>query len=380
MIPRGFVMTTSRSGPTRREFVHATSRSLGAALVLSHTAALGSACARRPERPIGFAVAGIGQVAAHQVIPALTEARHARLTGLISGSRPKAEAVARQYGVPEHNIFDYATMERLAGSPDIDVVYIATPNALHLEHAVGAARAGKHVLCEKPMAVSVAECEAMIAECRAAGVKLAVAYRCQFEAHHLECMRLAREREFGEVRIIESGFGFRFRDPGEWRLSKELAGGGPLMDAGIYALQACRYITGEEPVEVSALEAKAAPARFAQVEESITWTMRFPGEVLAACSTSYNVPGPNRLRVHAEEGWFGLEPAFSYEGLRGERMDGKPLRFAHVNHFAAEMDDFARCILEDRESKVSGEEGLRDLVVFEAIYESMRGGGPVCLA
>ena len=366
--------------PTRREFVQTTSKGLGAAFVLIQTTALSSACASKPDRKIGFAVAGVGRLTTSQIAPALRETKHARLTGVISGTPTKAKALAEAYDVPQSNIYDYETMERLGENPDIDVVYVATPNGLHREHTIKAARAGKHVFCEKPMAISVADCEAMIAESRAADVKLAIGYRCQFEAHHLECMRLAREKQFGEVKIIESGFGFRLTDPDQWRLRKDLAGGGALMDAGIYALQACRYLSGEEPVAVSAFEAKTVPARFAEVDESITWQMRFPGGILASCSTSYNVQRMNRLRVHAEEGWFGLEPAFAYSGLKGKRMDGKPLRFDHVNHFATEMDDFARCILEDRDSKVSGEEGMRDLVVIEAIYKSIRTGLPVSLA
>ena len=363
---------------TRREFVQTTSKGLSAAFVLTQTAALSSACARKPDREIGFAVAGVGRLTTNHIAPALRETKHARLTGVISGTPAKAMALAEAYEVPHGNIYDYETMERLGQNPDIDVVYVATPNGLHREHTIRAARAGKHVFCEKPMAVSVAECEEMIAECSAAGVKLVVGYRCQFEPHHLECMRLAREKQFGEVKLIESGFGFRLTHG--WRLRKDLAGGGALVDAGIYAIQACRYISGQEPVEASAFEAKTVPARFAEVDESITWQMRFPGGILASCSASYNVQGMNRLRVYGEEGWFGLERAFAYNGLEGRRMDGKPLRFDHVNHFATEMDDFALCILEDRDSRVSGEEGKRDLAVIEAIYESIRRDRPISLA
>jgi predicted dehydrogenase len=363
---------------TRREFVRTTAKGLGAAFVLTKTAALGSACARKPDRTIGFAVAGVGRLTTTQVAPALRKTKHARLTGVISGSPAKAMALAEAYDVPPSNIYDYESMQRLGENPDIQVVYVATPNGLHRDHTVEAARAGKHVLCEKPMAVSVSECEEMIGECAAAGVKLAIGYRCQFEAHHLECMRLAREKEFGEVKLIESGFGFRLTRG--WRLQKDLAGGGALMDAGIYAIQACRYVSGGEPVEVSAFEETTEPAVYAEVDESITWQMRFPNGILASCATSYNVQRMNRMRVYGETGWFGLERAFAYDGLKGSRSDGEPLRLKHVNHFATELDDFALCILEDRDSRVAGEEGKRDLVVIEAIYESIREGRPISLA
>jgi len=365
---------------TRREFVQTTSAGLGAALVAIQAPALATACASKPDRTIGFALAGIGKLTTNEIAPALKETKHARLTGVISGTPAKAKSLAQAYGVPQSNIYDYETMDRLRDNPDIDVVYVVTPNALHKEHTIKAARAGKHVFCEKPMAVSVDECEEMIAECRDAGVKLSIGYRCQYEPHHLECMRLAREEEFGEAKIIQAGFGFRLTDRGQWRLRRDLAGGGALMDAGIYALQACRYLSGEEPIEVAAFETKTDLARFAEVDESISWQMRFPGGVLASCSTTYNARKLNRVRLYAERGWFGLEPAFSYRGLKGERLDGKPLRFNYVNHFAAEMDDFARCIIEDRDSKVSGQEGLRDLLVIEAIYESIRTSRPVNLA
>ena len=209
---------------------------------------------------------------------------------------------------------------------------------------------------------------------RLAGVKLAVGYRCQFEPHHLECIRLARDREFGDLKVIEAAFGFLIGDPAQWRLRAELAGGGALMDAGIYALQACRYLTGEEPNDVSAFETKTDPVKFAEVEESITWQMSFPSGILATCATSYNARRLDRFRVYARQGWFGLEPAYRYGGLVGERSDGKPLRFEQIDHFAAEIDDFSRCVLESRESKVSGEEGRRDLAVIEAIYRSVQAG------
>jgi predicted dehydrogenase len=291
---------------------------------------------------------------------------------LITGSPDRAAEVAAEHGIPATSIYAYDDMARMAENPDIDVVYIVTPNSLHLEHALAAAAAGKHVLCEKPMAISVAECESMIAGCREAGVKLAVGYRLQFEAHHLEMIRLAQEEVFGGPRVIEAGFGFRLGNPDQWRLDRELAGGGCLIDAGIYALQACRYISGEEPVEVIAQQISRDPERFSEVEESITWQMRFPSGLLATCSSSYNARGMDRVRVYGEEGWFGLEPAYRYGGLDGMRLDGEGIRFEQRNHFAVEMDDFAACILEDRESKVSGEEGLKDLRVIEAIYESAR--------
>jgi predicted dehydrogenase len=380
----------SRVTSPGREFVSISTAGVGAALsglgtalggsALSSCAGPSSASGGQEDRPVGFAFAGVGSLTRSQLLPALAETRYARPAGLITGSPDRAASVAAEQGIPASSIYAYDDMARMADNPDIDVVYVVTPNALHLEHALAAAAAGKHVLCEKPMATSVEECDAMIAGCEAAGVKLAVAYRLQFEAHHLEVMRLAREQTFGEIRIIEAGFGFRLGNPNQWRLDRELAGGGCLIDAGIYALQACRYISGEEPVEVMAQQISRDAARFSEVEESITWQMRFPSGLLANCASSYNARGMDRVKVYGENGWFGLEPAYRYGGLAGMRLDGEPLQFEHVNHFAAEMDDFARCILEDRESKVKGEEGLKDLRVIEAIYASAETGQAVAVA
>ena len=330
-------------------------------------------------RSIGFALCGLGGLSTNQIAPALRKTRHARLAGAVTGTPAKADAWADEHGIPIGSIYHYDDMHQLAEDPDIDVVYVVTPNALHHRHTLAAARAGKHVLIEKPMAISVGECEEMIQVGRQEGVKLAIAYRLQFEPHHLECMRLSRERVFGEIKTVEAGLAFRIGDPDQWRLRAELAGGGALMDVGIYALQACRYLTGEEPVQLSAIETKTDPVKFAEVDETIAWQMTFPSGIIATCTTSYNVSGINRFRAYGETGWFGMEPAFSYGGLQGQRSDDRPLRFDQIDHFAAEMDDFSLCIMEDRESKVAGEEGLRDMRVIERIYESIRLGQSVTL-
>jgi predicted dehydrogenase len=220
----------------------------------------------------------------------------------------------------------------------------------------------------------------MIDACRAARRQLAIAYRCQFEPHHLECVRLARERTFGDVRIIEAGFGFRIGNPNQWRLDRTLAGGGPLMDVGIYALQAARMITGEEPSKVSAVETKTDRAKFKDVEETMTFQLEFPSGVIASCTTTYQVNGVNRLKVLADRGSFGLEPAFNYGGNRGWRSDGQALRLEEVDQFATEMDDFALRIMTNTPTKVPGEEGRRDVRLLTAIYEAARTGRTISVA
>jgi predicted dehydrogenase len=229
------------------------------------------------------------------------------------------------------------------------------------------------------METSVERCELMIAACAAADRKIGIAYRCQFEPNNLECMRLAREKEFGDLKIIEASFSISVGDANQWRLKHALSGGGALIDVGIYALQATRYITGEEPVLVSGFESKTDPVKFREVDESMVWQMQFPSGVIAYCSTSYNAQGGARFRAQAERGWFELDPAFYYSGIRGRRSDGKEINFPSGDQFAVQMDDFARCILENKPSKVDGEEGLRDVRIMAAIYESARTGRPVKL-
>jgi predicted dehydrogenase len=242
--------------------------------------------AAESDKKLGFALVGLGSLSTNQIAPALQKTKHARLAAIVTGTPAKAEKWKAQYNLPDKSIYNYETMERMADNKDIDVVYVVTPNALHAEHTIKAAKAGKHVLCEKPMEVSTEKCQAMIDECKKAGRQLAIGYRCQFEPHHLECVRLAREKVFGDTRIIEAGFGFTVGDPNQWRLQHALSGGGALMDVGIYALQSTRMITGEEPILVSAMETKTDPVKFKDVDESMTWELKFPSGIAAPPSKS----------------------------------------------------------------------------------------------
>lgn len=339
------------------------------------TRALAAAAAPR----LGFALCGLGELSAGQIAPALLHTKRCRLTGIVTDTAAKAAQWQKAYAIPAHSIYTYDTMARMADNPDIDVVYVVTPNALHLPHATAAAKAGKHVFCEKPLEISVERCQQLIDAVKAAGRRLGVAYRCRFEPHHLECMRLAREREFGKLRVIDAYFGFDI-EPGEWRLKRELSGGGPLLDVGIYALQASRYLTGEEPEWISATTTVGDPARFSEVEASVIWEARFPGGAISQCGASFESASAGYVRAIGENGWFGLDPAFNYRGIRGRRSDARALSFPDIDQFAAEMDDFARCIQEETATIVSGEEGLRDARAMAAIYQSARSGAPVSLA
>jgi predicted dehydrogenase len=363
---------------TRREFLKTT------AVAAASVPFIGvlSSCARAAEsdRKIGFALAGLGNLSTYQLAPALQKTKFCKLTGIITGTPAKAERWKARYDIPDRNIYNYDTIEKMANNPDIDAVYVVTPNGLHAGHTIKAAKAGKHVLCEKPMEVSVEKCQQMIDECKKAGRQLAIGYRLHFEPNNLECVRLAREKVFGDLKIIDAGFGFSIGDPTQWRLKRALSGGGPLMDVGIYALQATRYISGEEPTLVSAIATTTNPVKFSEVEESIVWQMKFPGGIVANCSSTYSVGGIDRFTAYAEDGWFGLEPAYNYNGIRGRRSDGEQIHFPSLDQFAAEMDDFAQCILNNQPTKVPGEEGLRDVKIMMAIYAAAQTGKTVSLA
>jgi len=360
---------------SRRQFIRRSTAALVAAPFISTSVT--RALAREAQPKLGWALVGLGSLSTNQIAPALQKTQHSRLAGIVTGSPEKAKVWRERYDIPERNVYTYDTMAKMADNPDIDVVYVVTPNAQHAQQTIAAAKAGKHVFCEKPMAVSVDECQKMIDACKAADRKLGVGYRCRFEPHHLELVRLAREKEFGDLRVIESNFGFPLGDPTQWRIKKALSGGGALMDVGIYSLQATRYISGEEPTLISAFETKTDPKKFVDVDETMTWQAKFPSGVIGNCTTSFNSAGMGRIRAYAQKGSFGLDPAFNYGGIKGSRSDGKPLEFPATDHFATEMDDFSRCIIENKPTKVSGEEGLRDIKLLMAIYESARTGKAV---
>ena len=336
----------------------------------------------RPAERIGYAVVGLGTLSLTQILPAIVRCQKSRLVAVVSGSRDKAETVAQQYGLPTTAIYDYAGFDRIAENPDIQVVYIVLPNGMHAEFTIRAARAGKHVLCEKPMANSAAECERMITACAEARRKLMVAYRLQYEPHHRELIRLAR-KELGTLKFITAENGQNLGDPKQWRLNKALAGGGSLADVGIYCLNAARYLTGEEPDEVTArIHSTSDDSRFREVEENIAFQLHFPSGVLATATSGYGHHERRHLTVIGTDGWAEMDNAFTYGGLalRSARAQGKQeLVTGHYveerNHFATEMDHFSDCILKDRAPRTGGQEGLQDLRLIEALYRSAASGG-----
>jgi predicted dehydrogenase len=342
------------------------------------------------DKRVGFALVGLGKLTLEELLPAFAHCKLSRPAALVSGDRSKAEQTAKKYGIEPAHLYDYSTFDRLRDDPTVDVVYVVLPNSMHAEYTVRAAQAGKHVLCEKPMAVTVAECDQMIAACTQAQKLLMVAYRLQYEPHHREAIRLVRSGELGKLRNIVTSNGQMQKSADEWRVKRALAGGGPLPDVGIYCLNAARYLTGEEPVEVSALQySTPGDPRFAEVEEQIDFALRFPSGALAACATSYNTHNSKEYRVLCEKGFIELDPAYSYRGLkmrvsRGgedpkqEKIDN--IDITETDQFAVEMDHMAECVLENRRPYTPGEEGRKDVRIITSIYEAAATGRTVRLA
>ncbi len=338
-----------------------------------------------PGRRVGIAVMGLGRLALENILPALAQCKHARLAGLVSGDPDKLRAVAAQYGVPASACYDYAGFDRVRDDPAVQVVYVVLPNGLHRDAVVRAARAGKHVLCEKPMAVSAAEGREMVAACAAAGRKLMIAYRCRYEVNNVELRRRVQAGEFGAIRLVDAINTQNQGDPSQWRQNARLAGGGSLPDVGLYCLNTVRALLGEDPNEVWAtISSPADDPRFREVEATVSFVLRFPSGAVANCATSYAAHAHRNLRVLGERGTGEVENAFAYEGQRlrlshreGEAEAHVELELGQKNQFALEMDHFAECVRDNKTPRTPGEEGVRDQELMAAIYESARTGRPV---
>ena len=331
-----------------------------------------------PGKKLGWAIVGLGSLSIHEILPAFATCEKSKVVAFVSGHPDKANKLALRYGVNPKNIFNYQNYDTIKDNPEVDIIYIVLPNGMHAEYTVRGLQAGKHVLTEKPMANTPAECQQMIDASRKAGRKLMVAYRCRYEPYNREAIRITRSHELGAPKVILADHGFNIGDPTQWRLKKDLAGGGSLMDIGIYSLQAARYLSGEEPNEVNAVMYNTpGDPRFKEVEETINFQLRFPSGVLANCTSSYGYAGQNHYRVVGTEGWLELDPATSYRGLRMRVYRGNVTEERELpvrDHFALEMDHMSECVTENKEPLTPGEEGLRDLKVMMAIYEAANTG------
>jgi predicted dehydrogenase len=333
-------------------------------------------------RAVGYAVVGLGYIAQAAVLPAFAHARrNSRLAALVSDDPRKRRALARRYGV--RDTFDYDAYEECLALPDVDAVYIALPNAMHRDFAVAAARAGKHVLCEKPLAVTTRECEEMITAAAENGVRLMTAYRLHFERANLQAVEIVRSGKLGEPRVFQSLFAMQVEDD-NIRLSPTEEGGGPIYDIGIYCINAARYLFRAEPSEAFATSASIGGKRFSQTPEMMSCVLRFPVERLAAFTCSFGGADASWYEVLGTKGRLRVDPAYEYAEPLVHRLtiDGKAreTRFAKRDQFAPELLYFSDCVLSGTEPEPSGREGLADVRIIRALLESARTGRVVALA
>ena len=328
-----------------------------------------------PKQVVRYAVIGLGHIAQAAMLPAFGHAkRNSRLVALVSGSATKLKTLGGRYRVPR--LCDYAEADALFKSREIDAVYIALPNDLHKEWAVRAARAGLHVLCEKPMAVTARDCEAMIRAAAAARIKLMIAYRLHFEAGNLDAVQQVRRGVLGDLRFFSSDFSMQVREK-NIRL-KRAKGGGPLYDIGIYCINAARATLGEEPRAVFATATRSRDPRFREVEESVVAAMRFKDARLASFNCSFGGADRSTYTVVGTRGSITLDPAYEYaQGIESRLRIGerhRTRRFGKCDQFAAELEYFSQCILDNRTPEPSGAEGLADVRIIEAMHRSIKSG------
>jgi predicted dehydrogenase len=356
----------------RREFTQLTAMTLAAAS-LPRAYAQG--------KPVGYAAIGLGTIS-DIFMRACANSNKAKITALVTG-HPDSKGIryAELYGIPRSSIYTYDTFDRIRDNKQVEAVYVGLPNSMHREFTERAAQAGKHVLCEKPMAISSAECRTMIAACRKAGVKLMIAYRVQYDPTWKHAMQIIESGAIGQLQSFQGAF-LGQQPAGAWRLSRTLGGGGALMDLGIYPLNAIRHIAGEEPSAFTAVVAtRESSGRFAEVEQSMEWTMKFPSGIIASCGCSYGQSGNGFLNIYGDKGFVQLDPGFYYDGvhLRGyvnykqtiDEVGAGKMPF----QFALEADHFADCVRNNKEPQSPGDEGLKDMLAIEAIYRA--AGAPI---
>ena len=319
------------------------------------------------------AIMGLGGYGT-RVAKAMESCKRAKLVGLISGTPSKIKDWQDKYAIPEKNCYNYENFDQIKDNPDIDAVYVITPNGLHHDHVIRTARAGKHVICEKPMAINAKEGEEMVTACKEAGVKLLVGYRMHFEPRTLEVVNMRRNGELGKIKFFQGLSGFTIGDPNQWRLNKKLAGGGAMMDIGIYSINGARYMVGEEPLWVTAQETKTDPVKFKEgVDETIQFQFGFPSGAVASCLSTYSMNHLDRFFLNGDKGFAEMQPSTGYGPIEGRTNKG-PLTAPIVTHQTVQMDAMAGIIMNGEKPPipVDGEEAVKDLKIIDAIYKAVK--------
>jgi glucose-fructose oxidoreductase len=322
------------------------------------------------KKKLGVALVGLGYYSTDLLAPALQLTSQCELKGIVSGTPSKVEAWKKVYGITDKNIYNYQNFDSIADNPDIDVIYIVLPPSMHAEYVIRAAKSGKHVWCEKPMAISVNECQQMIDACNQNKVKLSIGYRMQHEPNTQRIIQFQKELKYGKVLKAEAAAGYFDGRTNHWKQIKKM-GGGSMYDMGVYPLNAARYSTGLEPIAVTAKQSTTRPQIYTEVDETMVFDLEFDGGVTAHCETSFG-KGMNDLQVTCEKGWYKLSPFQGYSGIDGVTSDGIKLNARIPNQQAKQMDDDALSIKNKTSVLVPGEEGLKDIRVVEAVYRSVK--------
>lgn len=317
---------------------------------------------------LGVALVGLGYYSTDLLAPALQLTEKCYLAGIVTGTPSKAVTWKQQYNIPDKNIYNYDNFDSIANNSDIDVIYIVLPPSMHAEYSIRAAKAGKHVWCEKPMAVTEAECKDMIDACNQNKVKLSIGYRMHHEPNTQQIMKWAKSKPYGNILTLSAAAGYYDARTDHWKQKKAM-GGGVMGDMGVYPLNAARYATGLEPISVEAKASTTRPEIYKEVVETMVFDLEFPGGVTAKCETSYG-KGMNDLMVNCKNGWYKLSPFQAYNGINGETSDGKKLNTPIRNEQSTQMDNDAIAIMENKSVLVPGEEGLKDIRIVEAVYRS----------
>jgi glucose-fructose oxidoreductase len=357
----------------RRQFV--VKSGLGAASIAIGT---GFSSGIGINKKLGVALVGLGQYSTYLLAPALQQTRYCKLSGIVTGTPSKIPVWQRKYQIPNRCVYSYDNMHEIANNDAIDVIYVVVPTGLHAKYTIIAAETGKHVFCEKPMAMNVRECEDMIQACRKNRVKLSIGYRMQHEPNTRTIMTMGQKKPFGQIKSVHAEACYMGGVGNGWRFQDKM-GGGALYDMGVYCINGIRYATEEEPIRVEkAKQSTRRPEYFHEVDETTTFTLSFQSGIEATAKTSVGSSG-NILRVNCENGWYELEPMQAYSGVKGRTSDGQELNEYISNQQAKQMDDDALAIMENRSMLVPGEEGLRDINLVQHIRACAKNGKPVNL-
>ncbi|WP_158858514.1 Gfo/Idh/MocA family protein [Lunatibacter salilacus] len=329
---------------------------------------------------IGVALVGLGYYSTDLLAPALQHTTNCYLAGIVTGTPSKADTWKEKYSIPEENVYNYENFDSIKDNPNIDAIYIVLPPSMHEEYVIRAANAGKHVWCEKPMAVTEQECQNMIDACNRNGVKLSIGYRLHHEPNTQEYRSIIDEKKLGEIKGLQCAAGYQENRTDHWKQKKEM-GGGVIYDMGVYSIQGARCGSGMEPIAVvSAKTTSTRPDIYKDgLADVVEATLEFPGGVMAEIKTSF-AENINFLTVDCADGKLEMQPFSAYAGVKGKSPLGE------INHpyevpmqQAMQMDNDALAILEDKPVLVPGEEGLRDIRIVEAILKSAETGERVAL-